>query len=281
MISPTPSAFAPSRSPAGRALKPRALEGRATRVQTQRRRPVEPHSAGFTLFELLLAVAVFAIVLLAIHSVFYSALSLRNRTVAQLEASVPLGHALEIIKRDLANVLPPGGAFSGPFQSTLLSGSGFGQSSPASSNSYRANLPGAVISPDLYTTTGIIDDQSPWGDIARVTYYLADPTNHNPGRDLVRSVTRNLLPIVQDQPENQWLLGGVEDMLFLFFDGLQWVEDWDSTTAATPLPSALKIQLWLTSPTATRATSDPIELVVPLLVQAGTNQTETTSGGGS
>jgi type II secretion system protein J len=236
---------------------------------------------AFTLFELLLAVAVFAVVLLAIHTVFYSALSLRNRTTAQLEQSVPIQHALDIIKRDLANLMPPGGTFSGPFQSVLLSGSGFGPSSPASSNSYRAFLPGAVVSPDLYTTTGLINDLAPWGEIVRVNYYLADPTNHSPGRDLVRAVTRNLLPVLEDQPEHQWLLGGIDDLAFLFFDGLEWVDDWDSTTAATPLPSALKIQLWLSTPNATRAASDPIELVVPLLVQARTNQTDSTSGDGS
>ncbi len=237
--------------------------------------------AAFTLMELLLAVGIFAVVLLAIQSVFFSALSLRNRTVLQLEQSVPLEHALQILRRDLAGLVPPGGTFSGPLQSAVLAGGGLGPSTTASTNSNRANLPGAVVSPELYTATGIIDDQRPWGEIVRVTYYLADPTNNSPGRDLVRAVTRNLLPIVEDQPEHQWLLGGVDHLQFLFFDGLDWIEVWDSTTAATPLPSALKIQLWLTSTNPGRTRSDPIELVVPLLVQAGTNQTDSAAGGGS
>jgi prepilin-type N-terminal cleavage/methylation domain-containing protein len=254
---------------------PHALEGRETPVRAHR------HRAGFTLFELLLAVAIFAVVLMAIHTVFYSALSLRNRTVAQLEHAVPLERALEILRRDLASLVPPGGTFSGPLQSAVSAGGGLGQSSTANTNTYRANLPGLVVSPELYTATGIIDDYRPWGDIARVTYYLADPTNNSPGRDLIRAVTRNLLPILEDQPEHQWLLGGVDHLQFLFFDGLYWSEVWDSTTAATPLPSALKIQLWLTSDNTSRATSDPIELVVPLVVHAVTNQTDSASGGGS
>ncbi len=242
------------------------------------------YRAGFTLIELLLAVAIFALVLLAINTVFYSALNLRNRTTAQLEESVPLQHALDIINRDLANLVPPGGTFSGPFQSATLAGSGLGGSNSTStlSNTYNAVLPGAVVSPTLYTTTGILDERSPWGEIARVTYYLADPTNQGPGRDLIRSITRNLLPVVQDQPEDQWLLGGVDNLVFLFYDGLEWVDDWDSTTAATPLPSGVKIQLWLTnSTTAPAGSSVPIELVIPLVVQARTNSTESTSGEGS
>ena len=131
-------------------------EGRLTRLRPTSR-PV-----AFTLFELLIAVAIFAVVLVAIQTVFYSALSLRNRTVAQLESAVPLRHALEILRRDLANLVPPGGTFSGPLQSAVLAGGGLGQASASSSNSYRANLPGMVVSPELYTTTGIVDDQRPW-----------------------------------------------------------------------------------------------------------------------
>jgi prepilin-type N-terminal cleavage/methylation domain-containing protein len=250
------------------------LEGRAPRV-----RPLSG-DAGFTLFELLLAVAIFAVVLIAIQSVFHSALSLRNRTVAQIESAVPLQHALEILRRDLANLVPPGGTFSGPLQSAFLTGGGLGQASTPATNAYRASLPGMVVSPELYTATGIIDDQRPWGEIARVTYYLADPTNNTLGRDLVRSVVHNLLPVVEEDPEQQWLLGGVDNVLFLFFDGFDWVDDWDSTTAATPLPSAFKIQLWLTPDNGSRTPSDPIELVVPILVEASTNETDTASGGG-
>ncbi len=233
-----------------------------------------PRRAGFTLFELLLAVAIFAVVLMAVHTVFYSALSLRNRTTRQLEASLPRQHALEIIKRDLANLLPPGGTFSGPFQSATLTGGAFGPSGTSSSNVYRATLPGRVVSPELYTTTGIISETAPWGEIMRVSYYLADPTNNTPGQDLIRSVSHNLLPIAEDQPEDQWLMGGVDDLVFLFFDGVQWIDYWDSTTAATPLPAALKIQLHLTNPATAPGRFDPIELVVPLLVQASTNTTE-------
>jgi prepilin-type N-terminal cleavage/methylation domain-containing protein len=203
--------------------------------------------AAFTLFELLLAVAIFAVVLLAIQSVFFSALSLRNRTVRNSSNRSRSSTPSKSSGATWPASCRPVGHFPGPCSPRFSAGGGLGPSTTASTNSYRANLPGAVVSPELYTATGIIDDQRPWGEIMRVTYYLADPTNNSPGRDLIRAVTRNLLPIVEDQPEHQWLLGGVDHLQFLFFDGLDWIDVWDSTTAATPLPSALKIQLWLTS----------------------------------
>ena len=59
---------------------------------------------AFTLLEILIAVAAFAIVLAAINTVFYSALRLRNSTTAAIERALPMEHALGIIKRDLANI---------------------------------------------------------------------------------------------------------------------------------------------------------------------------------
>ena len=53
------------------------------------RRTFRPRS-GFTLLELLLAVAAFALVLAAINGVFYGALRLRNKTVAGFDDSLPL-----------------------------------------------------------------------------------------------------------------------------------------------------------------------------------------------
>lgn len=252
------------------------------------RHPTSPCMAccrrsGFTLIELLLAVAIFAVVLLAIQSVFFSALTLRNRTVSQLDNALPLDRALEILKRDLTSLVPPGGTFSGPFQSATSTRAGLGPASTASTNNQSTLLPGRVVSPVIHTASGIIDDWKPWAEISRVTYYLGTPTNHDAGLDLYRAVTRNLLPIVEDQPEHQWLLGGVEALQFLYFDGLQWLESWDSDTAPTPLPGAVKVQLWLTvSRESPRPTSShPIELIVPIQVQTASSDSESTTEEGS
>src|ERR1043166_4639997 len=68
---------------------------------------------AFTLLELLLSILVFSIVLAAIHVVFFSAFKLRNKTADAIERSLPVQQTLAIIKRDLANLVPPGGLLSG------------------------------------------------------------------------------------------------------------------------------------------------------------------------
>ena len=71
---------------------------------------------AFTLLELLLAVLVFSIVLGAIHVVFFTAFKLRNKTADAIERSLPVQQTLAILKRDLANLVPPGGTLSGALQ---------------------------------------------------------------------------------------------------------------------------------------------------------------------
>src|SRR6266480_4592833 len=83
---------------------------------------------GFTLLEILLAILVFSIVLAAIHTVFFSAFRLRNKTSEAIERSLPLQQTLAIIKRDLANLVPPGGLLSGALQSTPTTSTGSGLS---------------------------------------------------------------------------------------------------------------------------------------------------------
>lgn len=220
---------------------------------------------AFTLIEVLLAVAVFAIVLGAINSVFFGALRLRNKTAETLEAAVPLQQALNTIQRDLEGMMLPGGRFAGTF-STSVEGM-----------SNNVAFIGERLTPDIFTTSGSVSDSARWSDAQKVAYFLALPTSSTipSGKDLVRQVTANLLPVSVEEPEVQWLMGGVQDMALQYFDGLVWSETWSDTN----LPSAIRVQLTLAAEYRSSAkVPAPIELIVPVLIQASTNSTET--GGG-
>ena len=225
---------------------------------------------GFTLLEILLAVLVFSIVLAAIHTVFFSAFKLRNKTSEAIERSLPLQQTLAIIKRDLANLVPPGGPLSGALQSTPTTSTGSGMSGSLS----RQN------GPQFYTAVGIVDDNAPWGETERVSYHLATATNNTPGMDLYRSVARNLLPLIQDETADQFLMSGVESLAFQYYDGNAWKDTWDSTQADTTtgltnnLPRAIKLELQLYNENHSYGTPAPVQLVVPVMVLARTNVTE-------
>lgn len=210
------------------------------------------YQRAFTLLELLIAVSIFAIVLAAIYTVFYSALRLRNKTAAALDEALSLQHALLAMKRDLSNLVPPAGILSGTLQTTV-----------------KTSMDGQV-SPDFYTATGTLDDLVPWGDVQKISYLLRASNNGGSGKELIRATTRNLLAIIQDPPEEQSLLNGVENLTFSFYDGTQWQTSWDSTTQ-TNFPTAIKVEIQLARTNAQVET--PIALVVPIHVHSRTNST--------
>ena len=228
---------------------------------------VQSCSRAFTLIEVLLAVAVSAIVLAAINTVYFSALELRNRTTQRIESVRPLEHTLGIISRDLKGLMLPGGALSGELQTDLISTDG---------NAFA--LSGERIGPDFFTCSALVDDTSPFSELERVGYFLVSPTNYSEGRDLVRVVSRNLLPSTVEQQTQQWLMGGVNSMVFNYYDGLQWQTTWDSTTESN-LPTAIKVEIAMQSGDSMRALQYPVTLVVPVVVRALTNVTDTATEG--
>jgi general secretion pathway protein J len=220
------------------------------------RAPRSPRA--FTLIEMLIAVSIFSILLIAIHTVLFTALHLRNTAVNSLEATLPREQALLIIQRDLANVIATtNGVFIGPLQSVN-----------------QTNVLPDQIGPDFYTTGGELDGMVPWGNIEKIDYLLSVPTNgfRGPGKDLIRAVTRNLLPVTQPpQPdEKHALLSGVQNLTFLYFDGTAWQPQWD-TTQQTNLPTAIKVQIQMASKPGVVARAQPLELVVPMDVLLNTN----------
>lgn len=232
---------------------------------------------AFTLLELLIAVVVFSIVLAAINAIFYGALRLRNKTTSSLDEAWPLEHTLTLLQQDLANLVVPGGKLSGDLQTSPVAS----KNTTTAPSQAMPTQPGQA-SPEFHTATGVLDEYTPWAEVQKVSYYLIAPTNAGYGKDLVRAVTRNLLPTLQDQPVITPLLTGVQSIFFSYFDGIQWQETWDSTTAATPLPKAIKVQIAMASAEHERAMTQttPIELVVPLWVGTVSNLTGQATGGG-
>jgi general secretion pathway protein J len=219
---------------------------------------------GFTLMELVLAMAVCAIVLAAINAVFFSALRLRDTTTRAVDESLPVQQALATMRRDLQCVMPPStnGVMSGDFKVGDVTSLGLNQN----------------VAIELYTTTGALHENEPWGDVQRVTYELRPSAAGAvaPGKDLVRSVTRNLLATITPTPDEQWLMGHVESVEFDCYDGTQWRTTWDTTMGDTNLPVAVRVQIQMARNNAgSPLDQQPIVLVVPIDSESRTNQMQT------
>ena len=222
-------------------------------------------SHGFTLMEVLIATMIAAVVLAAMNTAFYAALHLRSSTSGVVENSIPLNHAVSILKADLRGILITGGLMAGPVES------------PGTEN---VNNQPTLL--DIYTTTGVLRDDLPWGDVQKVSYLLKNPmgVSRPAGQDLVRAVTRNLLAPTQPDLSEQSLLSGVNLLRFSFYDGTNWQTTWDSTNAVAPIPQAIKVEIDFAKADSGGQDRLPIEIVVPVVTQEQTNSVATSGSGG-
>ena len=137
---------------------------------------------------------------------------------------------------------------------------------------------------EFHTTTGVIRDYTVWPDLQRVQYLLLDPLtlnrNGNQGKDLVRSVTRNLLGDLEEIPDDQRLLSGVHSLGILYYDGEIWVDTWDSEQQDPAVPKAVRVTIGLMPEQEPKYRERlPIELVVPISVKTFNTESEEDEGG--
>lgn len=217
---------------------------------------------AFTLIEVLLAVGIFAIVLFAINTVFFSALKLERATSRAVDERLPLNQALAILRSDLQGAVQPmTNSYLLPRDFKSGGRSSFGSAAGASL--------------EFYTTTGVINDDVAWGDLQKVSYELVEsPDRANAkGQDLVRIITRNVLASSTVEEDEQLLVSGVESIEFLCYNGTDWRSTWDSSAGDTGLPQAVRVRVQLAPENpGVKLSREPLELLVPIVTQALTNQ---------
>ncbi len=208
---------------------------------------------AFTLIELVIALAISAVVLVAINTLFFGAMKLRARVTEAAEQNLPIDHAMTVMKQDLINIVPPG-TLAGPMGTDATS-VGMSQT--------------PIL--EIYTASGSVSADAPWGDVQKIDYTLQTPTNrvNYAGRDLVRGVTRNLLAEVPPTPEPQTLLQNVQDLQFSYYDGTNWNNTWSTTLSNIPL--AIKVMIDFPVEKGSSFTRPPIEFVVPVVAFSNTN----------
>ena len=223
------------------------------------------NAAAFTLIEMILAIGVASIVLIAANAAFFTALHLRDATADAVDAASPIDQSLTLLRRDLQCAVTPkaSGVLSGDFKIGNVTSTGISE----------------PVAAEIYTATGALSENAPWGDIQRVTYELKNSTSGVNGRDMYRSVTRNLLTETTPDVEDQLMIRGVDSVRFSAYDGSQWNDSWDTTdttSANTNLPVAVRVDIQLTS---SGKNSLPIEILVPIDSQSRTNSTSTVGAG--
>ncbi len=212
---------------------------------------------GFTLLELLTATAMFAVIVVALYTVFYGALRMRERAHDTFEERLPKDALMALLWRDLSCAPVPSGILAGAFVGEKIEEGGQ-----------------RLDRLELYTASAVVDENDPWGDIQIVALSTEPPENSDEaeGRDLVRETNRNLLASTEEEPQEQRLLHGLESLEFQYYDGEEWQDSWDSTARENTLPLAVRIQVRFQSDEEESRAQLPIDVIVPMA--AGTSAAE-------
>lgn len=181
------------------------------------------HRGGFTLMELTLATLAAVIIALSLCASLNIAAKARRSVHAALDPAREINIAGDLLTRRLASVPPPNGVLAGAFVGTPRGGEA-GRSDRLSFYSFDDDPPAT--------------EEDPPGGIIAVELKAE---GSGPPFTLVERVRRNLLATAADPPEETVLCTRVSSFGVRYFDGTQWSDSWDSTTAGNALPVAVEL----------------------------------------
>ena len=268
----TAPGFRSSASPTSCALGPSPLPSPRRTGKREDALCAHPAARGFSLLELLLAMAMAAMLALSLYTAMNVALRAKSSANASLEPTRAAMIAMDLIQQDFQSVPPPGDStdddipLSGPFYGEHLPAAGGGDNDSVEFYSIGAD----AIEGDSANAPPLSEG------VRRIHLQVQSDAS---GSVLVRRVTRNLMPSSEPAVEEEILCRNVRSFALRYYDGVAWQEEWDSTMLEDNLPLAVAITLELGEPNADVATKR-VTRVVPLPCAKLISGTETMLLGG-
>ena len=183
---------------------------------------------AFTMLELLVAMALMVVIASCLYTALYTAFRAKRSALSAVEPTSSAINAIELIKQDTYGVLPPGGILAGAF---------IGNDSLGVNGVDADSL-------EFYTTHIYSENDHPVGGLGKIELVLEEDTDYDrENYRLVRRIKTNLLSPRAIDPEEQVLCRNVKSLNLRYFNGDNWLDEWDSTADANSLPLAMEIDI--------------------------------------
>ena len=179
---------------------------------------------GFTLLELVVSIAMVAILSVGLYTTLSIAFDARDRVREQTAAPTRAAIALTTIRHELEQAMPMTQVDTGIVGPMI----------------------GTASSVEFYRTgRDTTDAESAAADTlsegVRWTALSLEFDDASGTAALVRRIDRNLLSERPVEPEPQVLLTGLTGLVFRYYDGSGWADSWDSTQNNNGLPLAIEV----------------------------------------
>jgi len=178
-------------------------------------------SKGFTLLEVLIAIAIFSIISLSSFSIFDSVLKGDETAKQKSERQNELQRAFLIIERDVTQIARRSIRLNGeaPIERLIQS----------SSDSFASEEQAIAFVRHGWTNPGLL---LPRSDMQAVAYRVTEETMQRLHYNFVDSV-------VGEEPKVRPLISDVTELSFEYYDGKEWQEEW--TKNSLPLAIAIEV----------------------------------------
>jgi type II secretion system protein J len=190
-----------------------------------RRRRRQP---AFTLLELLVATAMTAVLAGSLYATLQSAFKARQSALAAVEQVRRAELALELIRADVESAVVPKDILAGAFVGEDTTD---GTGRPSDALVLHCVADGAL-------------NKEGTGDI-RMVEFACEPDENGEGLILLRRVSVHLLATRVEEPTEEVLCHDVRSFSLRYFDGLDWLDRWDSAMQDNALPLAVEVTLEL------------------------------------
>ena len=197
------------------------------------------HQTAFTLLEVLMSISLITVIAGSLYATLHISFKSRDAAMDAVEGPVRAELSLEKLRTNFESAVIPRGLLAGPFM---------GEDEVADSGEDSDALMFHCVAPGT-----MMDEQRSDIQVVEIICQEEEEGNPDKGMMLLRRVTQNSLASTEEEPEEEVLCRGIHSMNIRYFDGLDWVDSWDSTTEDDILPSAVEITLQL------RSKDEPVE----------------------
>jgi len=193
-------------------------------MQIKRRKTCFP--AGFTLLELIVALALMNVIAVALYSSMRTGFKTRQRCQATLKPYRSVTPIFEFIRKDLTSAMRPDGILAGIFEGTDVT---FTDMQDADTLSFYS---GVYQPKEGEIASNVINVQ-----YALVTDYERDQLV------LKRLTTKNILSPTPVDPEEEVIGRDIRGFDLQYYDGTTWLDSWDSSEHDSTLPWGVRVTI--------------------------------------
>ncbi|CAN5557129.1 type II secretion system minor pseudopilin GspJ [soil metagenome] len=196
---------------------------------------------AFTLIELVVALSIVAVMAVSLYASVRIAFKAQSSAEAAIEPSRTAELAMEFLRQDIENAMPPATTGGGI---ALATGKLAGDFVGTDGTDDRGH-PGDDL--NFYSTAEAGEHVSGNGEIKNIELLITTTTNST-DHVLTRRVTRNLLSAVVPTPDEEILCRGVSGFNLRYYNGTDWQDTWSASAQDNVLPAAVEVTLELERP---------------------------------